>query len=49
MKTNHVRLADERPDSSEGEYEPGTDSTEALDGSGSVRTYKPTVGMPKDR
>jgi len=49
VKTNHVRLSEERPDSSEGEYEPDTDSTEELDGSGSLRTYKTTVGTPKDR
>jgi len=28
VKTNHVRLSEESPDSSEGEYEPDTDSTE---------------------
>jgi len=49
VKTNHVRLSEESPDSSEGEYEPDTDSTEELDGSSSVRTYKTTVGAPKDR
>jgi len=49
VKTNHVRLSEECPDSSEGEYEPDSDSTEELDGSGSVRTYKTTVGTPKDR
>jgi len=49
VKTNHVRLFEESPDSSEGEYEPNTDSTEELDGSGSIRTYKTTVGKPKDR
>ena len=49
VKTNHVHLSEESPDSSEGEYEPDTDSTEELDGSGSVRTYKTTVGTPKDR
>jgi len=49
VKTNHVRLSEESPDSSEGEYEPDTDSTEELDGSGSVRTYKTTVGTPNDR
>jgi len=49
VKTNHVRLSEESPDSSEGEYEPDTDSTEELDGSGSVRTYKTTVGTLKDR
>jgi len=49
VKTNHVRVAEESPESSEGEYEPDTDSTEELDGSGSVRTYKTTVGTPKDR
>jgi len=49
VKTNHVRLSEESPDSSEGEYEPDTDSTEELDGSGSIRTYKTTVGTPKDR
>jgi len=49
VKTNHVRLAEESPDSSEGEYEPDTDSTEDLDSSGSIRTYKTTVGTLKDR
>ena len=49
VKTNNVRHSEESPDSSEGEYEPDRDSPEGLDGSGSVRTYKPTVGMPKDR
>jgi len=49
VKTNHVRLSEESPDSSEGEYEPDTDSTEELDRSGSVKTYKTTVGTPKDR
>jgi len=49
VNTNHVRLSEERPDSSQGEYEPDTDSTEELDGSGSVRTDKTTVGTPKDR
>jgi len=49
VKTNHVRHSEESPDSSEGKYEPDTDSTEELDGSGSVRTYKKTVGTPKDR
>jgi len=49
LNTNHVRLSKESPDSSEGEYEPDTDSTEELDGRGSVRTFKPTVGTPKDR
>jgi len=49
VKTNHVRLSEDSPDSSEGEYEPGTDSTEELDGSGSVRTYTTTLGTPKDR
>jgi len=49
VKTNHVRLSEESPDSSEGEYEPDTDSTEELDCSGSIRTYKTTLGTPKDR
>jgi len=49
VKTNHVRLSEESPDSSEGEYEPDTDSTEELDGSSSIRTYKTTVGKPKNR
>jgi len=49
VKTNHVCLSEESPDSSEGEYVPDTDSTEELDCSGSVRTYKTTVGTPKDR
>jgi len=49
VKTNHVRLSEESPVSSKGEYEPDTESTEELDGSGSIRTYKATVGTPKDR
>ena len=49
VKTNHVRLSEERPDSSEGEYKPDTDRTEGRDGSASIRTYKTTVGTPKDR
>jgi len=49
VKTNHVRLTEESPDSSEGEYEPDIDSTEELDGSDSIRTYKTTVGTPKGR
>jgi len=49
VQTNNVCLSEESPDRSEGEYEPNTDSTEELDGSGSVRTYKTTVGTPKDR
>jgi len=36
--TNYVRHSEESQDSSEGEYEPNTDSTEELHGSGSVRT-----------
>jgi len=48
-KTNHVRLSEERPHSRKGEYQTDTDSTEGLDGSGSVRTNKTTVGMLKDR
>jgi len=48
VKTHHGRLSEESPDSSEGESEPNTDSTEELDGSGSIRTYKTTVGTPKD-
>jgi len=49
VMTNQVRLAEESPDRSEGEYEHDIDSTEELDCSGSVRTNKPTVGMAKDR
>jgi len=49
VKTNHVRLSEESPDSSEGEYEPDTGSTQELDGSGSVRTFNTTVGTLKDR
>jgi len=49
VKTNHVRLSEESPDDREGESEPDTGSTEELDGSGSIRTYKTTVGTPKDR
>jgi len=49
VKTNDVRLSEDSPESSEGEYQPNTDSTEELDGSGSVRTYKTTVGTHKDR
>jgi len=49
VKTNHVRLSEESPNSSEGEYQPNTDSTEELDGSGSITAYKTTVGTPNDR
>jgi len=49
VKTNHGGLSEGNPDRSEGEYEPDTDSTEELDGSGSIRTYKTIVGTPKDR
>jgi len=49
VMTNHVCLSKESPDSSEGEYESDTDSTGELDASASVRTYKTTVGTPKDR
>jgi len=49
VKTNHVRLSEESPDSREGESEPDTDSTEELDDSSSVRTYQTTVGTSKDR
>ena len=49
IKTNHIRLSEESPDTSEGEYQPDTDSTAELDGTGSVRTYKTTVGTPKDK
>jgi len=48
-KTNHVCLSEASPESSESAYEWDRDSTEELDGSGSIRTYKTTVGMPKDR
>jgi len=44
VKTNHVRLSEESPESSEDEYEPDTDTTEELDGSGSIITCKTTVG-----
>jgi len=47
VQTNHVRLSEESPDSSDGEYEPDTDSTEELDGSGSVKTYKTPVSILK--
>jgi len=49
VKTNHVRLSEKSQESSEGEYEPDTDSAAQLDGSESIRTYKTTVGTPKDR
>jgi len=49
VNTNHICLSEESRDSSEGEYELDTDSTEELDGSGSVRTYKTTVSTPKNR
>jgi len=49
VKTKHVRISVDSPDSSEDQYEPETDSTQELDGSVSIRTYKTTVGMPKDR
>jgi len=48
VKTNHVRLSEESPDISEGEYEPDTESTEELKGNGPSRTCKTTVGTPKD-
>jgi len=48
VTTNHVRLSEETPDSSEGESEPDTDSPEELDGYGAIITYKTTVGTPKD-
>jgi len=38
VKTNHVPLSEEGPDSSEGEHEPDTGSTQELHGSGSIRT-----------
>jgi len=49
VKTPHVHLSEESPDSSEGEFEPDTDRTEELDSSGSIRTYQTTVGTPKNR
>jgi len=49
VKPSHVRLYQDRPDSSQGEHERDTDSTEELDGSGSIRTYKTTVGTPNHR
>jgi len=49
VKTNHVRVSEESPASSEGKYDQDTHSTEELDGSGSVRTYKTTLATPKDR
>jgi len=49
VKTNHVRLSEEGPDSIGGKYEPNRDSTEELDGSRCVSTYKTTVGTLKDR
>ena len=48
VKSNDVRVSEEASESSEGEYEPDTDSTEELDASGSIRTYKTTVGTPKE-
>jgi hypothetical protein len=47
VKTNHVRLVEDSSDSSDGEYN-DTDSTEELDGSGAISTYKTTVGTPAD-
>ena len=47
VKSNHVQVSEEISESSEGEYEPDTNSTEELDASGSIRTYKTTVGQPK--
>jgi len=49
VKNSHVRLSEESPASSEGKYEPDTERPEELDGSGSVRTNKTTVGTPQDR
>ena len=48
VKSNHVRVSEEVSESSEGEYESDTNSTEKLDASGSIRTYKTTVGQPKE-
>jgi len=48
VTTNHVRLSEESPDTSEGEYKPDKDSPEELAGSGSIRTYNTTLGTPKD-
>jgi len=48
VKTKHVRISEESLDSSEGKYEPDTERTEELDGSCSIRTYKTTVGTPKN-
>ena len=49
VKSNHVRVTEETPDSSEDEYEPDTDSTKELDASGSIRIYKTTVGQPMEQ
>ena len=48
VKSNDVRVSEKAVESSEGEYEPDTASTEELDTSGSIRTYKTTVGTPKE-
>ena len=47
IKTNHVQGIQKASDCSKGEYEPDTNSTEEMDASGSIRTYKNTVGTPK--
>jgi len=49
VKTNHIPLSAASPESSEGAYERDTDTTDELDGSGSIRTYKTTVGTPKNK
>jgi len=49
VKTTHVRLSEETPERSEGEYEPNPNSTEEVGRSGSIGTYKTTVARPKDR
>jgi len=47
VKTNHLCLLEE--DSSEDEYEPDTNTTEELDASSSIKTYKNPEGTAKNR
>jgi len=48
VQTNHLCLSEESTNSSESRYKPNTYSTEVLDGSGSIRIYRTTVGTPQD-
>ena len=48
VKSNHIPLSEET-DSSEAEYEAGSDETEDLDGENSIIIFKTTVGQPKNQ